>query len=53
MSFIGFDEFLPSTGLMELIGQAACNDDSIFQGMCASILFLVAGWNSEQLDQVC
>ncbi|KRT85848.1 hydrolase, partial [Oryctes borbonicus] len=51
MGFLGMDEFLPTSSLMEIIGQAACNDESIFQGLCASVLFLVAGWNSQQLNQ--
>ncbi|KAI4454144.1 lysosomal acid lipase-related [Holotrichia oblita] len=50
LSFLGVDEFLPSTGLMELIGQASCNDESMFQGVCASIYFLIGGWNSAQLN---
>lgn len=49
---MGVDEFLPNSSLFQLIGQAACNDESLFQGMCASVFFLIGGWNSAQLNQV-
>ncbi|KAI4471082.1 lysosomal acid lipase-related [Holotrichia oblita] len=49
-SFLGIDEFLPSSGLYELIGQAACSDEALFQGVCSSVIFLICGWNSEQLN---
>ncbi|KAK9731502.1 alpha/beta-hydrolase lipase region [Popillia japonica] len=50
-SFIGIDEFLPNTNLFGLIGQIACNDESFVQGLCASVFFLIGGWNSAQLNQ--
>ncbi|GJQ87658.1 hypothetical protein Trydic_g17477 [Trypoxylus dichotomus] len=51
LDFLGIDEFLPSTTLMELIGQATCNDESLFQGVCSSIYFLIGGWNSAELNE--
>ncbi|KRT82468.1 hydrolase, partial [Oryctes borbonicus] len=51
LSFLGVDEFLPKSGLFDLIGQAACNNESVFQDVCASVLFMICGWNSEQLNK--
>ncbi|GLV35384.1 uncharacterized protein CBL_01466 [Carabus blaptoides fortunei] len=47
---IGAYEFLPSTKFMQLIGQLLCNDNSLVQDMCSNILFLIAGYDSEQLN---
>ncbi|GJQ87640.1 hypothetical protein Trydic_g17465 [Trypoxylus dichotomus] len=51
LGFLGVDEFLPSSDLFTLIGQIACNDESFVQGVCASIFFLIGGWNSAQMNQ--
>lgn len=44
---------MPHSDLLTLIGQMACNDDASTQDICGSILFLIAGFDSAQLDQVC
>ncbi|GJQ87639.1 hypothetical protein Trydic_g17464 [Trypoxylus dichotomus] len=51
LGFLGVDEFMPSNDLFSLIGQIACNDESFVQGICASVFFLIGGWNSAQLNQ--
>ncbi|KAL5276526.1 LIPA.2 family protein [Megaselia abdita] len=47
---IGSNEFMPSTALFGLLGQTACIDKSPFQEICANILFMIAGWDSQYLN---
>lgn len=49
---LGAYEFLPSTKFMGMIGSALCHDHSIVQDMCSNILFLIAGFDSVQLNKV-
>lgn len=44
-------EFLPNNDLLALGGQAACNDEAVTQILCSNVLFLIAGFNSDQLNQ--
>ncbi|XP_059621083.1 lipase 3-like [Phlebotomus argentipes] len=48
---LGVDEFAPSTKMMQLGGEMACRDESPFQEVCANALFLIAGYDSEQLNR--
>ncbi|XP_059621013.1 lipase 3-like [Phlebotomus argentipes] len=50
-SLLGMNEFAPSTPMMQLGGYFLCKDNSIFQELCANSLFLIAGFNSEQLNR--
>lgn len=43
-------EFFPSTALMTEIDHFLCNDQAITQSICSNILFLIAGYNDEQLN---
>lgn len=52
MGMFGVDEFLPSSGFMEFIGQALCRDGAITQGLCGNVLFLLCGFDSSQLNEV-
>lgn len=49
---LGVHEFLPSNDMMEMGGKFLCKDGSIFQEVCANVLFLIAGYDSEQLNRV-
>lgn len=51
MKLMGNYEFMPSTELMTNGGQLACMDESPFQEVCANVLFLLCGFNSDQLDR--
>ncbi|XP_058839894.1 lipase 3-like [Topomyia yanbarensis] len=51
MRMLGVNEFLPNSEMMALGGQKACNDESMFQEVCASVLFLIAGFNSDQMNR--
>lgn len=37
---------------MARLGQAACRDEAFFQSMCSSVLFLIGGFNSAQMNGV-
>lgn len=47
----GAYEFLPSNEMMVNGGKYLCNDESMFQEVCANVLFLVGGYNSKQLNR--
>lgn len=49
---IGSFEFLPSSKMFSLAGQTLCTDQSIVQGVCSSILFLIAGFDQENMNAV-
>ncbi|XP_055376048.1 lipase 1-like [Condylostylus longicornis] len=48
---LGKYEFLPNNELMALAGQALCKDQAITQVMCTNIVFLIAGYDSDQLNK--
>ncbi|XP_055716022.1 lipase 3-like [Phlebotomus papatasi] len=48
---LGDYEFTPSSKLMQLGGEAACMDYSPTQEVCSNILFLIAGYDSQQLNR--
>jgi len=50
MEFMGIHEFLPTSAFMEFIGAAFCRDTSPVQAICSNVLFLIAGYNSAQLN---
>lgn len=45
-------EFMPYTKFLVDSNQLACQDNAMFQDVCSNILFLIAGFNSEQLNKV-
>ena len=49
---LGMYEFLPSSQLMSAITSRLCSDTSIVQAVCTNVLFLIAGYDSEELDTV-
>jgi len=49
-NLLGWDEFLPSTWLTQMLGRFVCG--SIFTNpLCANVLFLIAGPDSDQLNR--
>jgi len=50
LNFLGAYEFLPSTALMEFLGATLCHQYSPIQAICSNVLFLVAGFNTDQLN---
>jgi hypothetical protein len=49
---MGIHEFLPNSELLTLAGQVLCNEQAITVDICANVLFIVAGFSSEQLNRV-
>ncbi|XP_055375837.1 lipase 1-like [Condylostylus longicornis] len=47
---LGIYEFLPNSHIMRLAGQVLCHDEAVTQVVCTNIIFLVMGYNSEQLN---
>ena len=45
-------EFLPSSNISRLVGSIMCNDEAVTQEICSNALFLVCGFDSEQLNRV-
>jgi len=45
------NEFLPSNAFMEFLGRTLCHENSGLQFLCSNVLFLLAGYNSAQLNQ--
>jgi hypothetical protein len=52
LDLLGIYEFMPSSELLTLVGQVLCNEQAITVEICAYVLFIIAGFNSEQLDKV-
>lgn len=50
--WIGLYEFLPSSDLFTQLGQTLCHDEAITQMICTNIIFMIAGYNSQQLNTV-
>ncbi|KAF4520578.1 hypothetical protein B566_EDAN011131 [Ephemera danica] len=51
LEMIGVDEFLPSNNFFTFMGQAACRDEALFQIVCSNIVFLIAGYDSAQMNE--
>jgi len=43
-------ELLPNNALMDWISDKTCKDKDIFQPICSTIIFMIAGWDIPQLD---
>ncbi|XP_055715506.1 lipase 3-like [Phlebotomus papatasi] len=48
---LGTNEFTPSNLLMQLGGHLLCKATSPFQEVCANVIFLIGGFDSEQLNR--
>ncbi|KDR16428.1 Lipase 3 [Zootermopsis nevadensis] len=51
LDLMGVYEFLPHSGLLTLIGELFCNDEAITVDICSNVLFLIAGYDSSQLNR--
>ncbi|XP_055375802.1 lipase 3-like [Condylostylus longicornis] len=47
---LGMHEFLPNNDIMRMAGEFLCKDESFTQILCTNVMFLVTGYNSEQLN---
>jgi lysosomal acid lipase/cholesteryl ester hydrolase len=48
---MGVYEFAPSDDLLIKGGQLMCKEESPFQEICANFLFILCGFNSQQLNR--
>lgn len=53
LKILGIHEFLPNSDLMAMAGQILCKEEAVTQALCYNAIFLVTGFNSEQLNKVC
>ena len=47
---LGMGEFLPSNWLMDLLAGLACSDNSLLQGVCENVVFLLIGYDQTQMN---
>ncbi|XP_049866872.1 lipase 3-like [Pectinophora gossypiella] len=47
---LGTNEVLPNGKINELAGQSLCTEEAITQVLCTNLLFLICGFNEEQLN---
>ncbi|XP_021960957.1 lipase 3 [Folsomia candida] len=50
INMLGLYEFLPSNAFMDFLGKTVCHEQSPVQFVCSNVLFLVAGYNFDQID---
>ncbi|XP_055677817.1 lipase 3-like [Lutzomyia longipalpis] len=50
-SLLGMYEFAPSTTMMQIGGYFLCKDTTFFQEICVNTIFLISGYDSEQLNK--
>ncbi|XP_055848131.1 lipase 3-like [Episyrphus balteatus] len=50
LNIFGNTQFMPNTKIMELLGQSACNDEAKYQSLCANAIFLMAGYDDENMN---
>lgn len=49
---LGTNEILPNGKINELAGQTLCLEEAITQSICTNLLFLICGFNADQLNTV-
>ncbi|KPI94007.1 Lipase 3, partial [Papilio xuthus] len=50
MKMLGANEFLPNGKINELAGEKFCLEEAVTQVLCKNLLFLICGFNNEQLN---
>jgi len=51
LDLLGIYEFMPASELLTLVGQLLCNDQAISVDICANVLFIIAGFDSQELNK--
>nr|XP_022912359.1 lipase 3-like [Onthophagus taurus] len=49
--YLGMYEFSPSSELNGLIGEIMCRETALWVEMCANVIFLISGYDSDQLER--
>lgn len=52
LELLGVNEFMLDPELVGLIGSTYCNDDSPLLPVCTNFLFILCGFNPDQLNTV-
>ncbi|XP_047122208.1 lipase 3-like [Schistocerca piceifrons] len=47
---IGLNEFLPNSEFIQMVGDIMCNDDAFTQDICSNIMFLIGGYNPDEMN---
>lgn len=47
---IGLYEFMPNNEIMQWAGETFCNDDAMTQFLCTNTLFVLCGFNRDNLN---
>lgn len=50
---IGLHEFAANSPFYDLIGATLCNETNPWHEICTNVLFLLCGFDPEQMDPVC
>lgn len=50
LPMLGINEFLPNNDLLTLGGKLLCQDGAFTQALCSNVLFLIAGYDSVELN---
>lgn len=50
LNMFGAYEFLPDSIIMDFLGATICHQNSPIQSLCSNVIFLMCGFNSEQLN---
>ncbi|XP_017770538.1 PREDICTED: uncharacterized protein LOC108558213, partial [Nicrophorus vespilloides] len=48
--YLGMYEFLPDSEFYTIFGKEACDDEAPLQEVCTNVVFLICGFDSEQLN---
>lgn len=46
----GIGEFLPSSGLFEVVGDLLCGDNDLTQALCTNALFAICGFSESEMN---
>ena len=52
LSLLGVGQLLPSDSYMEYVAEKWCDSESTIADMCYNFLFIIAGPDSEELNEV-
>jgi len=50
LNTLGAYEFLPNNELMDFLGATICHQQSLLQGLCSNVVFILCGFDSAQLN---
>ncbi|GLH01895.1 Lipase 3, partial [Gryllus bimaculatus] len=51
LNALGIYEFLPNNEIIDAATRKACQDNAPTQEVCSNVMFLIAGWDSQQLNK--